>query len=150
MNQLKPHPLEAEVDRVITDLQGSLHEMKEAFDSGTIYRFNFDKIPVYISLPTYVSSRSDNLIRIECKIGVVDAKDVGRILFAIALDFDTSRHHPIRVVPRTKDQKVFTILLQFVCALDLMQTGFIAQTILYSADLAGFYRDEFLVQNKTA
>lgn len=148
MDKLKSHPLEAEVDRVIKDLGGDLSTMKLIQDTGVSYNLCFDEIPCYIALPTYVPSRLDNLVRVECEIGSINTKEVGHILFAITLDFDMHRHYPIRVVPRTRDAHTYRILLQFVCSVNFMQVGFLAQTILISTELAVFYREEFLIRDK--
>lgn len=150
MDMLKPHPLEAETDKIINDLGGDLTKMKEVFDTGTMYRLNWDDIPLYIGLPTYVPTRASNIVRIEFTLDEVAAKDVGRILFAISLDQDMNRNFPNRVVPRTKDERTYEIILQSVCEVDLVREDFVSSTILYAADICRLYRDEFLEQEVVA
>lgn len=145
MNQLKPHPLEAEVDRVILDLRGDLAATKQIFDSGIMYNFSFNGIAAYISLPTYVSTNPGNLFRLEFTVGEVESTDVGRILIAISLDLDMHRHLGIRVIPRTKDNRTHEIILQAVCAVDLVREGFASSIILAGLDLTEFYYREFLI-----
>lgn len=144
------HPLETEVDKTLKNLQIDLKTAKHTTGTGILYQFEFGETSSYVALPTFVPSVHDNLVRAEFTVGVVGGKDVGRLLHAITLDFDMHRHHPIRAVSRTKDDREHKILLQFVCALDLMRSGFVAMTILFGLELAQFYRDEFLSQSRSA
>lgn len=150
MNQLKPHPLEAEVDRVILALRGDLKSTKQAFDSGIMYNLIFNGVATYISLPTYVSTNPNNLFRLEFSVGEVESTDIGRILIAIALDMDMHRHFGIRVIPRTKDNRTYEIILQAVCAVDLVREGFIASTVIAGLELGDTYKSEFLKTEKSA
>lgn len=148
MDQLKSHPLEAEVDKVVEDLGGDLKTMKLVQDTGTSFNFNFGEVPTYIALPTYIPTRG-NVLRLEFVVGEVAAKDVGQIIFAITLDLDKERNCALRVVPRTKNEKSYQIILQTVIDVDQIRPGFAASTILLGADLAAFYRDDFL-EHRTA
>ena len=148
--KLKSHPLEAECDRVVTDLGGDLTTMKHVTDTGTTYTFVFSAaddggIAAYLALPVYVPSRSDNLFRLEFTVGEVEAEDLGRTIFTITLDMDLQRYSVLRVVPRTKDHRSFQIILQCVCAVDLVREGFIGSTVIAGLELAQFYRTEFLM-----
>ena len=113
-----------------------------------MYNFLFSGVATYISLPTYVSTNPDNLFRLEFSVGNVEAKDVGRILFTIALDMDMHRHLCLRVIPRTKDNRTYEIILQAVCAVDHVREGFIASTVIAGFELGEFYRNEFLSTEK--
>lgn len=144
MNQLKPHPFEAEVDRVILDIGGDLAAIKQVFDSGIMYNFIFNGVTAYISLPTYVSTNPDNLFRLEFTIGNVGFEDVGKILITIALDMDMHRHLSLRAIPRTKDNRIYEIILQTVGAVDLVRDGFAASATITGLELAEFYQTEFL------
>lgn len=149
MNQLKRHPLEAECDRVVTDLGGDLVTMKQSTDTGTAYDFVFNAendggIAGYLALPMYVPSRSDNLLRLEFTVGEVKTEEVGRILFAITLDMDLQRYCPLRVIPRTKNNRTYEIILQTVCNADAVRKGFLASTTILGLELAAYYKDEFL------
>jgi len=153
--RLKPHPLEAEIDRVVTDLGGDLLTMKHVTSSGIMYNFIFNAendggVAAYFSLPTYVPTR-ENLIRLEFTIGdKIKAEDLGQILLAITLDQDLQRYNVLRVVPRSKDLRTYEILLQCVCHVGLVQGGFVATTIIAGLELAEFYRTEFLTSQKKA
>ncbi|MBL7670750.1 MAG: hypothetical protein JNM39_09705 [Bdellovibrionaceae bacterium] len=153
--RLKAHPLEQEVDRAVQNLGGNLLKMKYVTDTGVSYYFNFGveaEIEVYLALPIYVPTRPDNLFRLEFTVGDgVKAEDVGKILFAVTLDQDLQRYNVLRVVPRTKDHRSYKIVLQCVCAVDIVRDGFVASTILAGLETAEFYRTEFLTsQNKVA
>lgn len=150
MYELKSHPLEAEVDKTIRNFGLDATATKQVHDTGTLYNFTFCETPIYIALPTYIKSRHDSLVRAEFTVGIVAAKDVGRLLLAIALDFDMHRHHPIRAVSRTKDDRLHTILLQFVCSVDLMQSGFLATTISFGVELTQCYRDTLLIRDQAS
>ena len=147
IQKLRPHPFEQEVDRLIRSLEGTLSEIKNNFDSGVLYNFLFAEIPCYLALPLYVPSRNDNLIRIEFTVGRLPLEVVAQILFKVGLDFDMNRHCVLRLVPRTKNHKVYELILQVVANADLVQAGFVSGTILYGLELAQYYRDEFLNQS---
>lgn len=149
MNQLKRHPLEMEADRVVMDLGGDLSTMKYVTDTGTSYSFVFNTkndggMAAYLALPVYVPSRSDNLFRIEFIVSEVKAEDVGCILFAITLDMDLQRYTPLRVVPRTKNNQTYEIILQTVCNVDAVREGFIAAAVICGLELAELYRMDLL------
>lgn len=148
--QLKQHPFEAEVDKIVQDLGGDLLKMKSILDSGSQYNFLFSDIPCYVGLPIYVPTRTNNVMRMEFIVGEVDANGVGQILFGVTLDMDKERNCPLRVVPRTKNEKRYQIILQAVVDVDQVQPGFTASTILLGAELACFYREEFLNVYKAA
>ena len=150
MSRLQSHPFEPEVDKMLSSLNVDLKVAKQIFETGTMYHFTFINTPAYISLPTFIPTCHDNLIRLEFTIGTVEANEVGRLLFAVALDFDMHRYHPLRIVPRTKNKKEYEVLLQTVCPADLVKNDFIAATVLYGVELAEFYRQEFLNQNTVA
>lgn len=144
MDQLKAHPFENEVDKTLQTLEIDIATAKNIFDSGAMYRFIFNEALCYIGLPTYLPTSERNVMRFEFIVGEFAAKDVRQILFAITLDLDKERNCAMRVVPRTKNEKNYQIILQAVVEAEQIQPGFAASTILIGIELAEFYRNELL------
>lgn len=145
---MRPHPLEEECDRIITELGGSLAAMKQTHDTGCLYNGGTAfGVSLYMALPLYLPTMSQNLFRLEFTIGEVDQKEVGRILFAITTDLD-QRYFPLRVVPRTRNDQNYQIVLQCISDTNLVQAGFISSIVITALELAEFYRTEFLQDQK--
>lgn len=148
MDKLKPHPLEDEIDKVLQTLEIDIATAKQNFDTGVMYNFIFEDTYCYIALPTYISNRPRNVVRFEFTFGEVIKKDVSQILFAVALDMDFKSHQIFRLIPRTKDSHQYQIILQGIYDVDLIQNGFVTNSILNGIELASAYRFEFLISKK--
>lgn len=148
--RLKPNPFLPEVESLLKGLD--VDQAKQVVPNGALFYFNYNEVPVYLSLPLVLPCSYSNITRIEAEVAELDEAEAAQLIVAITSYLQIEDCTPVRVTARRVKSQRSKVLISFVCDLQLLQSGALAAMLLHCCELADQMRSELVVegQKKTA